>query len=443
MIAYQLNFALKSKNIMLMEVVAYLLIAFQLPLALCRPQGLNFNGSNPYYDSYLQNQYWGNNNDNLNSYPTTQKSLYPTLYPQNPNTTPQPYYAKGQYPPNPNSNYFNRNSSFQNPGNNYGTNNFSSFGWNTNFNQQTTPPSTYQPYGQFSTTTVKPPVTTLPPFYPKGSFNRSNQTNPTYPAPNRTIPTNPSYHHYNINRTNPTYPPYRPQNTLPPYVPSPNNFSNFHPQPSFPNNPNYPVSNRTTPTYPTYPSYNHFNSNRTNPTYPPYRPQNTLPPRIPSPNNFPNFHPQPSFPNNPTYPVSNRTTPTYPMYPSYNHYNSNRTNPTKTNNFHNISPINQNSNRNDTKYNPQYRPSAPSFTAVEPTKDHNGTPLATFATFHANQPIDDYLFNYDNLHRRRPTSDMQSGQFQQSNHVPLAPFPGEKPPTYDSVSNVPLAPFPG
>lgn len=64
MIAYQLNFGLKSKNIMLIKLVAYLLIAFQIPLVLCGPQGLNFNGSNPYYDSYLQN--WGNN-DNLNS----------------------------------------------------------------------------------------------------------------------------------------------------------------------------------------------------------------------------------------------------------------------------------------------------------------------------------------------------------------------------------------
>lgn len=62
MIAYQqLNFGLKSKNIMLIEIVAYSLIALQIPLVLCRSQS-----QNPYYNSYLQNQHRGDT-DNLNT----------------------------------------------------------------------------------------------------------------------------------------------------------------------------------------------------------------------------------------------------------------------------------------------------------------------------------------------------------------------------------------
>ncbi len=57
---------------LVVEIVAYLLIAFQLDLALCMPQSQNFNGSNPYYDSYL-NQYGGvnsfNNGNNNNQNP--------------------------------------------------------------------------------------------------------------------------------------------------------------------------------------------------------------------------------------------------------------------------------------------------------------------------------------------------------------------------------------
>lgn len=99
---------------------------------------------------------------------TTQKSLYPTLFPQVPTTTPQPYFAKGNfngivflkwfiknvislgqhYPSAPQSNYFNRNSTFQYPINNFGSND-SAYGWNSNFNPHTTSPS-YQPYGQYS-----------------------------------------------------------------------------------------------------------------------------------------------------------------------------------------------------------------------------------------------------------------------------------------------------
>lgn len=115
---------------------------------------------------------------------------------------------------------------------------------------------------------------------------------------------------------------------------------------------------------------------------------------------------------------------------------------TKTNNFNN----NYNFNRTDNNYNPQYRPSAPTnqgngFT-LKPHYDQNGIPLASFEPFHANAPIDDNLFNYDNLHRRRPNNGIESNAYEQSN-VPLAPFPGSRAPTYDSISNVPLAPFPG
>lgn len=63
---YQLNFSLKSKNIMFTEIVACLLIAFQLESVWCRPQSQNFNGSNPYYDSYL-NEYFGDNSFSNNN----------------------------------------------------------------------------------------------------------------------------------------------------------------------------------------------------------------------------------------------------------------------------------------------------------------------------------------------------------------------------------------
>lgn len=81
--------------------------------------------------------------------------------------------------------------------------------------------------------------------------------------------------------------------------------------------------------------------------------------------------------------------------------------------------------------------------ASNPQFDQNGVPLASFESYHANQPINDNLFNYDNLHRRRPNNGFESSSYEQSN-VPLAPFPGNNnAPTYDAISNVPLAPFPG
>lgn len=59
---------------MLIEIVACLLIAFQLDLALGKPQSQNFNGSNPYYDSYL-NQYFGDNSFSNNNNPNPCKYI--------------------------------------------------------------------------------------------------------------------------------------------------------------------------------------------------------------------------------------------------------------------------------------------------------------------------------------------------------------------------------
>lgn len=109
------------------------------------------------------------------------------------------------------------------------------------------------------------------------------------------------------------------------------------------------------------------------------------------------------------------------------------------NNFNNY-----NFNRTDnTHNNPQYRPSAPSQgNDFNTYYDPSGTPLAPFESFHSKTPINDNLFNYDNLLRRRPSNGMQSGSYDTSN-VPLAPFPGSRVSSYDSSGNVPLAPFPG
>lgn len=65
---------------MLIELFAYSLIAFQLDLVLCRPQRHGFNGSNPYYDSYLdqyggQNSYMNINQHNPCKYHELMKSI--------------------------------------------------------------------------------------------------------------------------------------------------------------------------------------------------------------------------------------------------------------------------------------------------------------------------------------------------------------------------------
>lgn len=122
---------------------------------------------------------------------------------------------------------------------------------------------------------------------------------------------------------------------------------------------------------------------------------------------------------------------------------------------------NYNYNRTDNTYNPQYRPSAPSQGNSFNTNTNygqSGTPLAPFESFHSRTPINDNLFNYDNLLRRRPSGGIESGHdssniplapfpgganYDSRGNVPLAPFPGVKGSTYDSNGNVPLAPFPG